>query len=174
MNPPKTRIDPKSEIFQQQRGAMLALIARLQDLEGRALAASAASKPAFDKRGALLPRERLARLLDPGAAFLELASLAGYCTDDADPESSIPGAAVIAGIGVVSGMRCMVVASDSGIEAGAIQAMGLDKILRVQEIALLHKLPFICSSKPRTMISSRPGSAVLLVSASITWLRKRS
>ena len=87
MNPPKTRIDPKSEIFQQQRGAMLALIARLQALEGRALAASAASKPAFDKRGALLPRERLARLLDPGSPFLELASLAGYCTDDADPES---------------------------------------------------------------------------------------
>ena len=123
MNPPKTRIDPKSEIFQQQRGAMLALIARLQALEGRALAASAASKPAFDKRGALLPRERLARLLDPGAPFLELASLAGYCTDDADPESSIPGAAVIAGIGVVSGMRCMVVANDSGIGAGALSAL---------------------------------------------------
>jgi geranyl-CoA carboxylase beta subunit len=143
MNPPKTRIDPKSEIFQQQRGAMLALIARLQALEGRALAASAASKPAFDKRGALLPRERLARLLDPGAAFLELASLAGYCTDDADPESSIPGAAVIAGIGVVSGMRCMVVANDSGIGAGALSALGGRKIMRCQEIALENKLPFV-------------------------------
>ncbi len=143
MNPPTTRIDPKSEVFQQQRGAMLALIARLQALEGRAAAASAASKPAFDKRGALLPRERLAQLLDPGAPFLELAGLAGYCTDDADPERSIPGAAVIAGIGVVSGMRCMVVANDSGIGAGALSALGGRKIMRCQEIALENKLPFV-------------------------------
>ncbi|MFA5913444.1 MAG: acyl-CoA carboxylase subunit beta, partial [Burkholderiales bacterium] len=63
MSPPKTRIDSQSEAFQQQRGAMLALVERLRTLERRAAAASAASKPAFDKRGALLPRERLARLL---------------------------------------------------------------------------------------------------------------
>jgi geranyl-CoA carboxylase beta subunit len=55
----------------------------------------------------------------------------------------VPGGGMIAGIGFVSGARCMVVASDSGIDAGAIQAMGLDKILRVQEIALQNKLPFI-------------------------------
>jgi geranyl-CoA carboxylase beta subunit len=143
MNPPKTRIDPQSEIFQQQRSAMLALVEQLRTLEGRAVAASAASKPAFDKRSALLPRERLAQLLDPGAPFLELASLAGYCTEDADPESSIPGAAVLAGIGVVSGMRCMVVANDSGIGAGALSALGGRKIMRCQEIALENKLPFV-------------------------------
>jgi geranyl-CoA carboxylase beta subunit len=50
---------------------------------------------------------------------------------------------MLAGIGFVSGVRCMVVASDSGIEAGAIQEKGLDKMLRVQEIALQNKLPFI-------------------------------
>jgi geranyl-CoA carboxylase beta subunit len=143
MNPPKTRIDPQSEAFQQQRVAMLALIERLRALESRAVAASGASKPAFDKRSALLPRERLAQLLDPGAPFLELASLAGYCTDDADPERSIPGAAVLAGIGVVSGMRCMVVANDSGIGAGALSALGGRKIMRCQEIALENKLPFV-------------------------------
>jgi len=143
MNPPKTRIDPQSEIFQQQRSAMLALVERQRILESRAVAASAASKPAFDKRSALLPRERMAQLLDPGAPFLELASLAGYCTEDADPESSIPGAAVLAGIGVVSGMRCMVVANDSGIGAGALSALGGRKIMRCQEIALENKLPFV-------------------------------
>ena len=100
MIPPKTRVSPQSEIFQQQRGAMLEFVARLRALESRAVAASAASKPAFDKRSALLPRERLAQLLDAGAPFLELASLAGYCTDEPDPERSIPGAAVLAGIGV--------------------------------------------------------------------------
>src|SRR5512140_159054 len=143
MSAPKTRIDPQSETFQQQRSAMLALIERLRALEARAAAASAASKPAFDKRGALLPRERLAQLLDPGAPFLELASLAGYCTDDTDPDSSIPGAAVLAGIGVISGMRCMVVANDSGIGAGALSALGGRKIMRCQEIALQNKLPFV-------------------------------
>jgi len=143
MNPPKTRVDPQSEVFQQQRSAMLALIERLRALEGRAALASAAAKPAFDKRGALLPRERLAQLLDPGAPFLELASLAGYCTDDADPASSIPGAAVLAGIGVISGMRCMVVANDSGIGAGALSALGGRKVMRCQEIALQNKLPFV-------------------------------
>src|SRR3990172_3261158 len=120
MNPPKTRIDPQAEIFREQRSAMLALIEQLHALESRAAATSAASKPAFDKRNALLPRERLARLLDPGAPFLELAGLAGYCTDDADPESSIPGAAALAGLGAVCGVRCMVVANDSGIGAGAV------------------------------------------------------
>jgi geranyl-CoA carboxylase beta subunit len=143
MSAPKTRIDPQSETFQQQRGAMLALIERLRALESRAAAASAASKPAFDKRGALLPRERLARLLDAGAPFLELASLAGYCTDDADRASSIPGAAVLAGIGVISGVRCMVVANDSGIGAGALSALGGRKVMRCQEIALENKLPFV-------------------------------
>ena len=143
MSPPKTRIDSQSETFQQQRSAMLELIARLRALESRAASASAASKPAFDKRGALLPRERLAQLLDPGAPFLELASLAGYCTDDADPASSIPGAAVLAGIGVISGVRCMVVANDSGIGAGALSALGGRKVMRCQEIALQNKLPFV-------------------------------
>ena len=143
MNPPKTRVDPKSETFLQQRSAMLALIEQLRTLESRAVAASAASKPAFDKRSALLPRERLAHLLDPGASFLELASLAGYCTDDADPASSIPGAAVLAGIGVISGVRCMVVANDSGIGAGALSALGGRKVMRCQEIALENKLPFV-------------------------------
>ncbi len=143
MTPPKSRIDPRSEAFLQQRAAMLELIEGLRALEGRAVAASAAAKPAFDKRGALLPRERLARLLDPGAPFLELASLAGYCTEGSDAHNSIPGGAVIAGIGVVSGVRCMLVANDSGIGAGALSALGGRKIMRCQEIALENKLPFV-------------------------------
>jgi geranyl-CoA carboxylase beta subunit len=69
--------------------------------------------------------------------------VAGYLHDTPDPAKSVPGGGMVAGIGVVAGVRCMVVASDSGIEAGAIQAMGLDKILRVQELALQNRLPFI-------------------------------
>ena len=122
---------------------MLARIAQLRALEDRATAKSAEAKPVFDKRGQLLPRERVALLLDPGAPYLPLCSLAGFLQDSKDPGQSVPGGGMIAGIGFVSGVRCMVVASDSGIDAGAIQPMGLDKILRVQEIALQNRLPFI-------------------------------
>jgi geranyl-CoA carboxylase beta subunit len=132
--------DPRA---QSRRAAQLARIDQLRALEDRAAQASARSKPVFDKRGQLLPRERVALLLDPGAPWLPLCSLAGYLQDTRDAGVSIPGGGMVAGIGVVSGVRCMVVASDSGIEAGAIQPMGLDKILRVQEMALQNRLPFV-------------------------------
>lgn len=127
----------------QRREAMLARIAALRALEDRAAQASAKSKPVFDKRGQLLPRERVALLLDPGAPWLPLCTLAGFVQDTKEAEQSVPGGGVVAGIGFIEGVRCMVVASDSGIEAGAIQPMGLEKILRVQEIALQNKLPFV-------------------------------
>jgi geranyl-CoA carboxylase beta subunit len=133
----------QSALAQQRRDAMLARIAQLRALEERAAAASAKSRPVFDKRGQLLPRERVALLLDAGTPYLPLCSLAGYLQDTREAEQSVPGGGIVAGIGFVSGVRCMVVASDSGIEAGAIQPMGLDKILRVQELALENKLPFI-------------------------------
>jgi len=127
----------------QRREAMLQRIEQLRALEGRAEAASAQARPVFERRGQLLPRERVALLLDPGAPWLPLCSLAGYRQDTPDPEASVPGGGMLAGIGFVSGVRCVVVASDSGIEAGAIQARGLEKILRVQEIALENRLPFV-------------------------------
>jgi len=132
-----------SEDFVRNRDGMLALIERIRGIERRVRDASAASRERFEKRGQLLPRERLALLLDPGTPFLELATLAGYCLDTPDPDRSIPGAGVISGIGFVSGVRCMVSASDAGIDAGALQPMGLDKQLRMQALALENKLPFV-------------------------------
>ena len=126
-----------------RREAALERIAALRALEARAADASARSRPVFDQRGQLLPRERVALLLDPGAPWLPLMSLAGYLRDTKDPERSVPGGGMIAGIGFISGVRCMVVASDSGIDAGAIQPGGLEKILRVQEMALENRLPFV-------------------------------
>ena len=133
----------RSAVALARRDAMLSRIATLRALEQRAADASAKSKPVFDKRGQLLPRDRVALLLDPGTPYLPLCSLAGWLQDTPDADTSVPGGGIVAGIGVVSGVRCMIVASDSGIDAGAIQAMGLDKILRVQEIALQNKLPFV-------------------------------
>jgi geranyl-CoA carboxylase beta subunit len=139
----ESSFNPQSPQAQRRREAMLARLAQLRALEDRAAQASARSKPVFDKRGQLLPRERVALLLDPGAPYVPLCSLAGYMQDSKDPEKSVPGGGMLAGMGFVSGVRCMVVASDSGIDAGAIQARGLEKILRVQEIALQNQLPFI-------------------------------
>lgn len=129
--------------FQANRAAMLAFIDQLRGHEQRAVQASARSAERFAQRGQLLPRERLALLLDAGAPFIELCSLAGLGLDDADLSRSVPGGGVIAGIGVVSGVRVMVSASDSGIDAGALQPMGLAKQLRVQELALENRLPYV-------------------------------
>ena len=139
----ETRLAAGSEAFRENAAAMQALLDRVRRLEERTRAASAASKPLFDRRGQLLPRERLALLLDRGAPFLELSTLAGYCLDDPDPEKSVPGAGVIAGIGQVSGVTCLVSVNDSGIDAGALQPMGLEKQLRAQELALENGLPFV-------------------------------
>jgi geranyl-CoA carboxylase beta subunit len=139
----QSRLDPSSEAFQANRTRMLELVARFRALEQRTRDKSAEAKPLFDKRGQLLPRERLARLLDVGAPWLELSSLAGYCLDDPDPERSIPGGGMVAGIGYVGGVRAMVVASDSGIDAGAIQHMGREKLMRAQGLALENRLPFV-------------------------------
>ena len=139
----ESSISTGSESFQANSTGMRALIARVRALEERTHRASAASKPRFEKRAQLLPRERLSLLLDHGTPFLELSTLAGYCLDNPDPDKSVPGGGVIAGIAYVSGVRCMVSVSDSGIDAGALQPRGLDKQLRVQELALENKLPFV-------------------------------
>lgn len=143
MSSPASAWNPASATALARREAALERIAVLRALEARSADASARSRPVFDKRGQLLPRERVALLLDPGAPWLPLMSLAGYLRDTKDPERSVPGGGAIAGIGFVSGVRCMVVASDSGIDAGAIQPGGLEKILRVQEMALENRLPFV-------------------------------
>ena len=132
-----------SPAFAVNRTHMLALLYKVRQSEQRARDKSALSRERFEKRQQLLPRERLALLLDPGAPFLELCTLAGFGLDTPDPDKSVPGGGVIAGIGYVSGVRCMVMASDSGIDAGALQPKGLDKLLRVQELTLENKLPYL-------------------------------
>ncbi len=141
----ESRIDPADAAFAERRAAMLARVDELRALEGRARDASARAAPLFERRGQLLPRDRLARLLDPGSPWLELSSIAGYGVDGAQPSQGIPGAGVLCGIGFVASTRCLVVANDSGIDAGAIQRMGAEKILRAQQIALENRLPLVQS-----------------------------
>jgi len=138
----QSQLDPHSDAFARNRAAMLAAIEQVQQLEQNLLNKAADAKGKFDKRGQLLPRERLNLLLDPGAPFLELASLAGYKLHD-DKDGSAAGGGLIAGIGYVSGIRAMVVANNSAIKGGTISPTGLKKSLRLQQIAQENKLPVI-------------------------------
>lgn len=138
----QSQLDPHSETFARNRAAMLAAIEQVQQLEQNLLNKAAEAKDRFSKRGQLLPRERLNLLLDPGAPFLELASLAGYKLHD-DKDGSSAGGGLIAGIGYVCGIRAMVVANNSAIKGGTISPSGLKKSLRLQQIARENKLPMI-------------------------------
>ncbi len=138
-----SRIDAQSEGFASNREQMLALVDELRGLEQRAVAASDRRRATFEQRGQLPPRERVARLLDPGMPFLRLHSLTNYLVENADPDESVPGGSVILGIGFVQGARCMIWADDSGIRAGTATLMGWAASRSAQELALLHKLPLI-------------------------------
>jgi geranyl-CoA carboxylase beta subunit len=139
----KSKINPNSDSFRANRAEMLEHIALLQRLNARGASISEQRRPRFEKRGQLTPRERLARLLDPGMPFMAIGNLAGYLLDNKDPEKSIPGGTVITGIGFISGVRCVVVVDDSGIQAGSLTTAGGYRIRRSEEIALEQKLPFV-------------------------------
>lgn len=129
-------VSPNSRTFQDNRSGMVAQLAQLDEIETRSHLAWGRSRARFGKRHQRLPRDRVALLLDPGRPFITLSKIAGYGLDTKVTVQSVAGGGVIVGIGCVSGWRCMVNASDSGIAAGALRPMGLDKQLRAQEIAL--------------------------------------
>ena len=139
----RSRIDPGSDSFVANREDMLALVKKLRDLERRAHDLSERRRPRFEERGQLTPRERLSGLLDPGLPFLELYNMANYLVDDQGPDSSVPGASMICGIGFVSGVRCMVFVDDSGINAGASTTTSVSKALGVLRVAQEQRLPLI-------------------------------
>ena len=143
MPPFESKIDPKSGAFAANRAAHLALIREFRGLEDKIRANSARSVDKFRKRGQLLPRERLDLLLDRGAPFIQLSTLCGYKMHDDDGDKDISGGGGISGIGFVSGVRCLISVSDSGIRGGASTPMGVDKALRSQQIAMENKLPFV-------------------------------
>ena len=139
----RSKIKPKSDAFAANTQRMLGLLAEVQRLEGLVIAESESKRDKFEKRKQLLPRERVARLLDRGTAFLELSRLAGLNMHDDDGKKSVMGGGSIVGIGVVAGKRCIISASDSAVKGGTVAPMGLKKGLRVQQIAQENKLPLI-------------------------------
>jgi len=90
-------------------------------------------------RGKLLPRDRVAGLIDPGSPFLELSQLAAHGLYSGE----VPSAGIVTGIGRVSGRECVVVANDATVKGGTYFPMTVKKHLRAQEIARANNLPCI-------------------------------
>lgn len=142
----ESSIDAHSEDFKANAEAMQVHIDGFREIEQKVVDKENQAKEKFIKRNKLLPRERINLLLDRGAPFLEISSLAGYQMHD-DQDGSLAGGGVISGIGYVAGIRCLVVASNSAIKGGTISPAGLDKTLRLQEISKLNKLPIVTLSE---------------------------
>lgn len=138
-----TKLNPKSPAFAANAARMAERLADVRKLERQVVDESASKRDKFDKRGQLLPRERVARLLDPGSGFLELSTLAGLGMHDDDGRKSVQGGGSIVGIGLVAGKRVVISASDSALKGGTVSPMGLRKALRAQAIALENRLPLL-------------------------------
>jgi geranyl-CoA carboxylase beta subunit len=136
-------IDPASAAFAANAARMAERLAEVRALEAKVREESASKRDKFEKRGQLLPRERVARLIDRGSDFIEFCTLAGLGMHDDDGKDSVQGGGSIIGIGTVAGKRCVVLASDSAIKGGTIPPMGLQKSLRAQEVARDNRLPLV-------------------------------
>jgi len=136
----KSQVNTRSADFQANAQAMQALVDDLRDKAAQVeLGGGEAPRAKHTARGKLLPRDRVAQLLDPGTPFLEIGQLAafGMYNDDA------PCAGVIAGIGRVEGVECVIVANDATVKGGTYYPMTVKKHLRAQEIAQQNRLPCI-------------------------------
>lgn len=135
-----SKINPNSDTFKQNATAMSELVSHLeQTVHQIKQGGGEKAQQKHLARGKLLPRERVARLLDPGAPFLEISQLAAHDVYGED----VPAAGVIAGIGRVSGQECMIVANDATVKGGSYYPLSVKKHLRAQAIAEQNHLPCI-------------------------------
>jgi len=135
-----SRVVPASDAFRANRAAHLAAVAEVAAAAERAAAGGgAAARERHAARGTMLPRERVAGLLDPGAPFLEIGATAAHAMYD----DAAPCAGLIAGIGRVHGQEVMVVANDATVKGGTYYPMTVKKHLRAQEIAEQNRLPCV-------------------------------
>jgi acetyl-CoA carboxylase carboxyltransferase component len=134
----RSAVDTSSDTYLANRNGQLAAIAALtEQLE----LARAGGGPKYSQRhhdrGKLLARERLELLVDRDSPLLELSALAAWGT-----EFSV-GASIVTGVGVVSGVECVLIAHDPTVRGGSMNPYTLRKNLRALEIARLNRLPVI-------------------------------
>ena len=136
----RSDIDPRSAEFAANAAAMRELV---EDLRARVaevgLGGGETARQRHLARNKLLPRDRVAGLIDPGSPFLELSQLAAYGLYD----NEVPAAGIVTGIGCVAGRECVVVANDATVKGGTYFPITVKKHLRAQEIALQNRLPCI-------------------------------
>ena len=135
-------INNQSTDYLANKTQMLAQLQQVRDIEQHCITTEQEKQARYHDKNMLLPRERLQHLLDAGLAFIELSSLAGFKLDD-DKDGSGAGGGCIAGIGYVSGVRCLVKVDNYAIKGGTVSVTGMEKNLRLQQIAIENKLPFI-------------------------------
>ena len=141
----ETKLIARSADFVANAAAMRALTDDLnQKLKQVQLGGGEAARSKHLARGKLLPRDRVTQLLDPGSPFLEVAPLAAMgMYPDKDGSDSAPAAGLIAGIGRVNGIECMIVCNDATVKGGTYYPLTVKKHLRAQEIAQQNQLPCI-------------------------------
>ncbi|WP_133860705.1 MULTISPECIES: carboxyl transferase domain-containing protein [Pseudomonas] len=126
--------------YQRNAAAMAAQLARLDQLLAHIREGGGAKAQArHTARGKLLPRQRIDLLLDPGSPFLEIGALAALDVY----EEEVPAAGVVAGIGRIEGVECMIIANDATVKGGSYYPLTVKKHLRAQAIALQNRLPCI-------------------------------
>ena len=133
-------IDPASETFADNRDYVDGLNTTLR--ERLAVVAGGGREALIDrhhKRGKLLARERIDRLVDPGTAFLEFSTLAAWGQYGND----VPGAGIVTGIGTICGTLCVMIANDATVKGGSFFHETVKKHVRAQEIAEQNRLPVI-------------------------------
>ena len=140
-----SKLNPRSEDFRANAAAMAVLVADLNaKLAKIAEGGGAAARAKHLARGKLAPRERVERLLDPGSPFLEIAPLAAMGVyAEKDGSDSAPCAGLIAGIGRISGVDCLIICNDATVKGGTYYPLTVKKHLRAQEIAAQNRLPCI-------------------------------
>jgi 3-methylcrotonyl-CoA carboxylase beta subunit len=135
-----SKLNPRSETFKASATHMQTLVDDLNaKLAKIAQGGGAAARAKHTARGKLLPRQRVEMLLDPDTPFLEIAPLAALDVYD----NAAPGAGLIAGIGRVSGVECLIVCNDATVKGGTYYPLTVKKHLRAQEIAQQNRLPCI-------------------------------
>ncbi|MBP7824724.1 MAG: methylcrotonoyl-CoA carboxylase, partial [Pseudomonas sp.] len=133
-----TQINTRSAEFAANSAAMLAQVNDLRALLARVHEGGGAkAQERHTSRGKLLPRERINRLLDLGSPFLEVGQLAAHEVYGED----VPAAGVVAGIGRVEGVECMIIANDATVKGGSYYPLTVKKHLRAQTIAQQNRLP---------------------------------
>ena len=135
-----SKLNPRSEAFRDSATQMRELVADLNaKLAQIALGGGETARARHTARGKLLPRDRVEMLLDPDTPFLEIGALAGLDMYD----NAAPGGGLIAGIGRVSGVECLIVCNDATVKGGTYYPVTVKKHLRAQEIARENRLPCI-------------------------------